>query len=61
MGSSRGLFPVGPNKVKAPKSIIFIEDSPEVKIKNTCIILSYFASMLYAVVKSHIQHQICRI
>ena len=66
-GSSKGLFPVGPTKVKACWSILFTEDSPEVKIKTTCLIkqlhfiLSHFASMLYTVAKYHIQllHHIC--
>ena len=51
-GSNTRLFLVGPAKVKARQSIQFIEGSPEVEIKNTCLILlsqfllSYFASML---------------
>ena len=37
-GSSTGLVPVGPTKVKAHKSILFTEGTPEVEIKNTCLI-----------------------
>ena len=37
-GSSTGLLTVGPAKVKACKSILFIEDIPEVEIKNTCLL-----------------------
>ena len=33
-GSSTGLFPVGPTKVEACKSILFSEGSPEVKISK---------------------------
>ena len=34
MGFGTGLVTVGSTKVKACKSILFIEGSPEVKIKN---------------------------
>ena len=50
-GSSTGLVPVDPTKVKALISILFTESTPEVEIKNTCLIqlshfiLSHFASM----------------
>ena len=30
-------MPGGPAKVKAPKSVLFTECTPEVKIKNTCL------------------------
>ena len=35
MGSSTGLVPVGPAKVKAQKSILLTESTPDVKLKNT--------------------------
>ena len=38
MGSSIGLVPVGPAKVKACESILFTEGTPDVKIKNNCLI-----------------------
>ena len=38
-GSSTGLCQVGPAKVKAYKSILLNEGSPEVEIKNACLIL----------------------
>ena len=37
-GSSTGLCCVGPAKVKASKSVLFTEGSPELKIKNVCLI-----------------------
>ena len=39
-GSSTGLGPVGPAKVKARKSILFTEGTPEVKI-NLCKFLKH--------------------
>ena len=42
MGSSAGLCRVGPAKVKASKCILFTEDSPEVEIKNTCLVNSSY-------------------
>ena len=35
-GPSTWLVPVGPTKVKAHKSIVFTEGTPEAKLKNTC-------------------------
>ena len=37
-GSGIRFVPVSPTKVKAPKSILFTEGTPEVEIKNTCLI-----------------------
>ena len=54
-GSGTGLVTVGPAKVKACKSILFTEGTPEVEIKNTWLtkltlfILSHFAWLLYEV------------
>ena len=36
-GSSTGLVPVGPPKVKACKSILVTEGTPKVEIKSFCI------------------------
>ena len=38
-GSSTGLVPVGSTKVKACKSTLFAEGSPEVKINKSCHVL----------------------
>ena len=38
-GSITRLFLVGPAKVKASKSILLTEGSPEVEIKKTCLTL----------------------
>ena len=37
-GFSAYLVTVGPTKVKARKFVLFTEGTPEVKIKNTCLI-----------------------
>ena len=37
-GSGTGLVPVGPTKVKARKSILFTEGTPEVEKKNSWLI-----------------------
>ena len=37
-GSGTGLSQVGPAWVKASKSVLFTEGSPEVEIKNICLI-----------------------
>ena len=34
-GSSTGLVPIGPTKVKAPTSVLFTEGTLEVEIKGT--------------------------
>ena len=60
MGFGTGLVTVGPTKVKAFKSIIFIEGSPEVKIKNTpCYALGdneflsiYFVELITFILKT---------
>ena len=57
VGSDTGLVTVGSAKVKACKSVLFTDDSPEVKIKNTKLmkltrfILSYFDWLLFTVAK----------
>ena len=38
--SSTSLVKVGPAKVKACKSVLFTEGTPEVKIKYTCLMQS---------------------
>ena len=54
-GSCTCLVTVGPAKVKACKSILFNEGSPEVEItwliQLTHFILSHFAWLLYAIAK----------
>ena len=37
-GSSTGLVLVGPTKFKACKSILYTEGTPEVEVRNPCLI-----------------------
>ena len=48
-GSCTGLVTVGPAKVKNCKSVLFIEVTPEVEIKNTWLMkLTYFILSRFA-------------
>ena len=46
-GSSYGLVPVSPAKIKARKSILFTEGTPEVEVNVNTILLNYVSQSFY--------------